>query len=118
MTVESDLFALLSPLAGARVYPDVAPAGVARPCITYQQVGGESLAYIEAGVPNAKNGRFQVNCWGTTRLAVAALALQVENAMLTASAFQARPLGGPTAVYEEDPPMFGTRQDFSIWSTR
>ena len=118
MTVESDLFALLSTLAGGRVYPDVAPAGVAKPYITYQQVGGQSLSYIDPSVPNAKNGRFQVNVWGTTRLAVAALALSIEYTMLAATVFQARPLGSPAAVYEEDPPMFGTRQDFSIWSTR
>jgi hypothetical protein len=119
MTVEQDLFDTLKVLgAGTRVFPDVAPYGTARPYITYQQVGGEPVSFLENTLPSKKNSRFQINCWATTRLAAAALARQVEAAMVQASAFQARPLADHTATHNEDTNLYGTLQDFSVWSDR
>lgn len=118
MTVEANIFAALTGLVSGRVYPDVAPAGVARPYIVYQQVGGEAHQYIDSTLPTKKNGRFQVAIWGDSRASVAALSLLAEQAISTSSVFQASPIGAPASEYEPDTLLHGSRQDFSIWSSR
>lgn len=118
MSVESDIYTLMKPLAGNRVFPDVAPLGTATPFITYQQVGGDALSFYGREVPSKKHGRFQVNVWGKTRAEVAALSLQIESAFITATAFTAEALGAPVSELDEEIPLYGARQDFSIWSER
>ncbi len=119
MTVESAIFDALKGLVSNRVFPDVAPLSTALPYITYQQIGGEAFAYIEnTTLPDAKNGRFQVNVWATTRAAAAALMLQAEAALIQSSAFQARAVGAPAATHEPDLNLYGAMQDFTVWSTR
>jgi len=116
VSVESLIFDTLASLVSNRVYPDVAPQGVtALPRITYQQVGGKPVGFLEATPPSKKNGRFQVNVWGATRLQVAALSRQVEDALVTAAALNTTVLGGVVAAYEPDTKLYGTRQDFSFW---
>lgn len=118
MSLESSLFSLLSPLSGGRVFPDVAPLSTARPYITWQQVGGESLAYTDDTVPDLRNGLIQINVWHDTRAGATALALQIEAALMTANDLQSRPDGALIATHEPDLSLYGTRQDFSIWATR
>lgn len=118
MTTESTIYDLLKGLVGNRVFPDVAPPATARPYITYQQVGGQAVAFMERGVPSKKHGRYQVNVWATTRAEAAALALQVEGVFLVTAALQAEALGAPIAAYEPDEGLYGSMQDFSIWSDR
>lgn len=118
MTVEADIFALLQGLVGGRVFPDVAPFGTARPYLTYQQIGGEVINYTDAQLPDKQNGYFQINVWAASRVEAAALALQVDTAFRSASAFQAEPQAGPIATHDTDLELYGTIQDFSIWSAR
>ncbi|KIF80778.1 DUF3168 domain-containing protein [Noviherbaspirillum autotrophicum] len=118
MTVEADIFNLLKGLVSNHVYPDTAPAGTPRPYITFQQVGGIPLSFMEGAVPSKKNGRFQVNVWADGRTAASALALQAESAFITATTIQAVPLGGPIALHEDELKLYGTQQDFSVWSDR
>lgn len=118
MTVEADLFNLLKGLVSNRVYPDVAPLNTPRSYITYQQIGGESVKYVDSTVPDRKHGLIQVNVWADTRAAAAALALQVEAALIGATAFQARPASAPISQHEPDLNLYGTIQDFDVWSTR
>lgn len=118
MTVESAIFDALTGLVSGRAYPDVAPAGVSRPYIVYQQIGGESAQYLDSTLPSRKNGRFQIAVWGDSRTSVAALALLAEQAIATSAAFQAAPIGAPVGDYESDTKLYGARQDFSIWSAR
>lgn len=117
MTVEADLFAVLGPLAGNRVYPDVAPSTAALPWITYQQVGGEVINFLESAAPGKRNARFQVNVWASTRVAAAALARQVEDTLLASTTLRATAIGAMSAQHEPEttPPLFGSRQDFSVW---
>ncbi|MCX7177697.1 MAG: DUF3168 domain-containing protein [Proteobacteria bacterium] len=115
MTVEADLFACLGSLVSNRVYPDVAPSGADKPYLTYQQVGGDVVSYIETSLPNIRNGRFQINTWATTRLAAAALARQAESALVTSATLRAKPLAAPVATYESETLLYGMRQFFSIW---
>ena len=118
MTVESDLFDTLKGLVSNRVFPDVAPFDTARPYITYQQIGGRAVSYVDNATPDRKNGYFQINVWAETRLEAAALALQVETALCGTAVFAARPIAAPIATHEPDLNRYGTMQDFTIWSAR
>ena len=115
MTVEADIYNALKSLTANRVYRDVAPDSVtALPRITFQQVGGQSVNFLETTAPSRKNARFQVNAWGADRDSVAVLSRQIENAMRV---ILATVLAAPVAVYEYETKLYGTHQDFSIWHT-
>lgn len=114
MTIESTIYTALKTLVSNRVYPDVATFGAATPFITYQQVGGTSVNFIDQTTPSKSNARFQINVWASTRSAAAALALQAEQA-LRGAALQTTVLSQPVATYEVDTQLYGTRQDFSFW---
>ena len=115
MTAEASIFNALQTLVANRVYPDVAPIGTVRPYATFQQVGGQSVNFLDSAVPNKANSRFQINVWADTRAAAALLAGQVEQALRTAAALQTTVMGQPVATYELDTLLFGSRQDFSVW---
>lgn len=118
MTVEADIFTVLASLVDGRCYPDEAPHGVACPYIVYQQAGGQAPVFLERAVPSKKNGRFAISVWAATRLEAAAVNLLVEAAMVVATAFDAKPLGAPVAMKDEDTRYFGSLQDFTVWSDR
>lgn len=114
MTIETDLVAALDALCGGRCYADVAPAGTATPFITYQQVGGKTVDFIEGGPATKRNARIQVTCWHSSRGAVNALMRQVEDALQSAP-FYGQPDGALIARVEEGAPLKGSHQDFSLW---
>jgi hypothetical protein len=118
MTVEANIYSALKALVGNRVFPDMAPLSTVKPYITYSQIGGEALTYLEAAVPSKQNGRFQFNVWGDTRSQCSALMLEVEAALVGATTIQAKPIDAPSSAYEHDMLMYGSMQDFSIWSDR
>lgn len=113
MSVESDIFAVLCALVANRVYPDVAPEGVAKPYFTYQQVGGPPINFLN-GIPDKRSGRFQINVWSATRSQAMTLIRQAEDALRLSSALNASTQGGAVALYEEDTKLYGARQDFGI----
>ena len=115
MTIESSIFSALSGLVGNRCYPDIAPDLTVRPYITYQQVGGEGVNFVDTTIPSKKNARFQVNVWADTRGAAATLAGQVEDTLRAVTALQTTVLGAAVATYEPETLLRGTRQDFSFW---
>lgn len=114
MTVETDLVASLGPLVSGRVYPLVGKQGGGRPYITYQQVGGAPLNFL-SGIPDKRNGRFQINVWATTDVSAAALIRQVEDGVRLSTALNATTESGAVAAYDEVTKLYGYRQDFSIW---
>lgn len=118
MTVEASIFALLSPLFGGRLFPDVAPYGTERPYGTYQQIGGRVINPLGKDVPNKKNGFIQVNVWADRRTEASALSLQIEAAFITAEAFQAKPMSAAISTHDPDEGLYGSQQDFSVWSDR
>jgi len=118
MTIESDIYDTIKGLVGNRVFPDVAPWETARPYITYQQIGGQVIRPLDRVVPDKKHGIFQVNVWADTRAEAAAMALQVEAALIQSTAFICKPDSAPIANHEPDLNRYGTIQDFSIWSSR
>lgn len=116
--LEASLVAALSPLVSGKVFPDVAPFGTAAPWITYQQFGGRAVNYVDDTLPGAINATVQISVWAPTRIAASTLARQVEDALRQSLAFQARPDSDQLARMDADLKLYGTNQDFSIWSAR
>jgi hypothetical protein len=113
VSFESDLFDALKGLVGNRCFPDVAPINTVRPYITVQKVGGSAWNFLESAVVGKRHARVQVNCWADTRLAAAALARSVENALVVSTAIRAYVEGAVVDDYNDDVKLYGTRQDFS-----
>lgn len=119
MTVEDDIFNALKGLVSNRVYPDENDAPtIVTPYIVYQEISGDALVFLEQSEPSKENGRYQFTCWDRTRKASKALSKQVQTALTMSATFQAKPIGGKTSVVDYDTKLRGTRQDFSVWSTR
>lgn len=117
MTMESDLFGLLS-AACPRVYPDVAPIGTALPYVTWQGIGGSTLRFTENTPADKRNTLMQVNVWSATRLEANALMRQIEDALCASALFTVDPQGEPMNTYEEDALLYGSLQRFSIYAAR
>lgn len=115
MAIEAALYSALGSLVGNRVYPDVAPTGVAKPFVTYQQVGGRAVAYLESAVVGYRNARIQINVWHTSRLAASNLARSVEDTLMASTTVRATPAGAFVSTHEPETNLFGTRQDFTVW---
>jgi hypothetical protein len=113
VSFESDFFDAIKSLVSNRVYPTVAPLNTTRPYITYQLVGGTAWNFLENTAVGKRHARVQVNCWATTKLAVAALARSVEDALVTSTTIRAFVNGAVVDDYNEDLQLYGTRQDFS-----
>ena len=116
--VETDIFSTLKGLVGNRCYPDFAPLGTVRPFITFEQTGGEAISFLEGALPEKKNGRFEIGVYADTRMACAALAVQVETAMAAATAFQATAIHAPISDYADEVKIYSSTQNFSVWSQR
>jgi hypothetical protein len=56
--------------------------------------------------------------WANSRVSAAATMLAIESAMTLATTFTAKPLGAPVSDFDADVPVFGSRQDFYVWSSR
>jgi hypothetical protein len=118
MTIETQLYTALKNLVSNRVYRGLAPDTVtALPRITFQQVGGTGINFLEGGPVGLHQPRIQFNVWHSSYDAATALAIQVENALLSVPALQAHKLGEFIAVHEEATGLFGTQQDFQFGTT-
>jgi hypothetical protein len=115
VSVEVVINNALKYLVGNRVYPDIAPECVKRPYITFQQVGGRSVNFLSAELPEKRNSRFQLNVWADSRLEAAKIAKQVDETLRQVKALQTTVLGEPVAIVEAETNLYGTRQDFSFW---
>ena len=115
MSMEIALFEALRGLVSDRVYPDVAPENTIRPYITYQQVGGDAVNFVESTIPAKKNARMQINVWADTRLTATAMGAAVEDVLRTLVALQPTVLGAAVATYDDVTKLRGTMQDFSLW---
>ena len=118
MTVESDLYGILKGLVSNRCFPDFAPLGTFRPFITFEQVGGEALSFLDGTLPDKKHGRFEISVYADSRAACAAIALQVESVMAAATPFQSMAIHAPISDYADEVKIYSSTQNFSIYSTR
>ena len=118
MTMEADLAAVLKTCC-PQTFPDFAPAGTTAPWVTYQGIGGRSLRWLNGEPSDKRHTLVQINVWHTSRLGALALIRQIEAALCDGAApFAARPEAEPTSEAEEDIPLYGCQQDFSIYSLR
>jgi hypothetical protein len=115
-SAEAIVYGALRSLVSDRCYPDVAPAGVARPYITYQAVGGQSANYLNNTVAAQQNARVQVNVWADDRLTAIGL-MQSAIVALTPPPINATNIGAPVSTWEPDTKLYGSRLDFSVWFT-
>lgn len=117
MSLETDLHTLLTGVT-ANVNPDFVKFGTAAPYVTWQQAGGQTVSYMENTLPTLRNARIQISAWATTRISANALAKSIEDALIQATAFQARPVGALVSASDPDTGLRGAIQDFSIWAVR
>lgn len=104
----------ITPLC-ARVFPDIAPSGTARPYVVFQQVGGQSLNPLDGSSPGLSRPRMQVMVWAGTRLQASDLMRDIE-AVLRPSPINARPVSALISRYDETSQLRGAMQDFLIWA--
>ena len=116
MSIETDLVALLK-AATPRTYPDVAPEGTTTPYVTWKQIGGESLRYLD-GTADSRYPTMQVSVWARSRLESAGLIRQIEDAICASDAFQALPQGEPMSMHEPDTGLYGSIQRFDVFGPR
>lgn len=118
MSMEALIVSTLGPLVGGRVYPDVAPQGVAAlPRIVYQQVGGTATNFLDsATLPSRENGRFQIAVWAATRLQAAGASRQARDALRVEAGLHTTVLSEMLAVHEPETNLYGALQDFSFWT--
>lgn len=117
MSMESDLVTLLKAIC-TRTFPDVAPELTAKPYITWQGIGGESLRFVENTAADKRNTLMQINVWSATRLEALTLIRQIEDALCVTGAFTVKPQGEPLSTMEPDTNLYGCIQRFEIWSIR
>lgn len=116
MTMESLVYGALQSLVSGRVFPDIAEERATLPYITFQQVGGDAVNYIDPTAPNRSNARLQVNVWSKTRIQAALIAGQVEAALRATTALQTTVLGARVSLFEPETQLRGTLQHFSVWT--
>jgi hypothetical protein len=115
--MESDLSALLKTVC-PRSFPDVAPVNTPMPYVTFQHVGGPALRYYDNTPMDKRHSAMQINVWAKTRAECLLIARQIEDAMCSASVFNARPESEPIGNPEPDFARYGTVQDFTILAAR
>ena len=115
MSFEANLFAILA-AACPRTFPDVAPLGTETPYLTWQQLGGESLRFLDNTAPDRRNVLVQVNAWSKTRAEATALIRQIEDELCASTLFTAIPEGEALSLFED--PLRGCLQRFSVYASR
>jgi hypothetical protein len=117
MSLETELTTVLSGIC-PRVFPDVAPYGTQQPYITWQQIGGPALTYVEGALPDKRGALIQINVWDDRRIDANAMALQIEAALVAATSMQAQARSAFSASFDDADLARGTMQDFEIWAAR
>ncbi len=113
MAIENDIYSVLSPLVGGRVYPLITPEEPTKPYIVYQVVSNVSQVSL-SGPTGLSRRRVQVDVYDLTYAGMKGLEPQVESAMAGA-AFQGIPILYHE-VYEPLVKLFRNIMEFSVWS--
>lgn len=117
MSMEPSLFSLLAGVC-PRAFPDVAPTSTAKPYVTWQAIGGETLRFIDNSAADKRNTKVQINVFAATRLESITLIRAIEDAMCASVAFVARPESEPMHDYDHEMLVYQAMQDFSIFAAR
>lgn len=117
MTLEDKLTALLRTVC-PRTWSDFAPVNTVRPYLTYQQIGGEAVTFIDSTQPSKENATIQISIWADSRPDAKALIKQVEAVLVAAVDPQCEPLSAASNDFDADMPRYSSRQDWSVWADR
>lgn len=117
MTLEERLVATLLTVC-PRVYQDFAPTDTTRPYVTFQQIGGETVDFVDRTIASKENALIQVNVYSDSRKEAKATIQQIEVALTQATDFQASPQAAPSNDFDVDMERYSSMQDFSIWADR
>lgn len=101
-----------------RVRPDFAPFETERPYVIYQAIGGQAWRHVDNSPAGLRHTMLQVSVWATTRAEASGLIRQIEEAFCAATVFTARPSAEATSTAEEDLNLYGSQQDFDLYSPR
>jgi len=122
MSIEETLFTRLSThagliaLVGARIYPLVAPEGVAKPFVIYQRIstGGPHTMGTD---PPLESPRFQVSAYGDTYSSAKTVAVQILAALqdYTNATIQRSFYENATDIYEPGTFLYHIPADFIVW---
>ena len=112
------IFSILGPLVDNRVFPSDAPINTQKPYVIWQKIGGESIATLSGDIPDKQNSFIQIKVWDSSQLLASRLAQQIEDTLRTSAEIQASPQNEPIDLREADLGLYGTMQDFNIWSQR
>ena len=113
MSIESDLYALLSPTCSGRAFPDVADQSIRLPHVIYALVFESSHDHL-SGDPIIRNSRFQIDCWADTKAQVIALGASTQ-AAIRASAISNSFIGRNPSSYDSETKLYRDSFDFSFW---
>ena len=116
MNIETRIYDALHEFVGGRCFPDFAPEGTARPYVTFQNVGGQPISFIDSAIPNREFARVQVNVWADTRIEASDLGRAIEHALRGMTELQTDVLTGRAATFDETTQYRGTMQDFSFFT--
>lgn len=114
MSIEADLKAVLGPLVGGRVYPDVNPDNPVFPLIVYQQVGGDAVEYLEGAVADKDHARMQIVVWSKSRLEASSIA-RAARLIIVEGSLKGTTYGAPVSLHEEALKLYGARTDYGLW---
>lgn len=110
----------LSDLVGARIYPDVAPRGVAKPYVVWQEISGMPMVDTD-GSGGLTYYRVQISAWALSAASARAVMTQVLDAMNSAAGASPRTYrslvvepGVRSAGFEFDTKLHGKQCDFSV----
>lgn len=117
MSIDTDLPLVVKTLC-PRVFTDFAPVNTVRPYVTFHYLGGKALRFVENTAADKRHTIVQVSVWANGRLEANALARQIEEALCATPLFEATPQDEPVGDADPDIPVYGTRQDFDIYSAR
>ncbi|HEY0063149.1 MAG TPA: DUF3168 domain-containing protein, partial [Telluria sp.] len=92
------------------------PEQTARPYITYQNVGGSPISFLDSTIPSKEFALVQVNVWADSRLAASDLGKIVEDTLRGTTALQTDIVTGRHATYDETTGYRGTMQDFRFFT--
>lgn len=113
MTIQEQLKAALSGVAGGRIYPHIALEGVSKPYVTYFRLSVIPETTLSSGRP-LENTIFQLDIYDKTA-AGAASTKDAVKAALDAWAVQSV-IQSEQDLYEPDTRLHRVTMDVSVWS--
>lgn len=117
MSAETELYAVLAAAPGltalvsTRIYPDAIPEDSVLPAVVYSRASTDPVLSV-SGQKFAETARFQITAWDKTRTSSAAVASQIEAALLAAW----QPAINRTSAFDGEVGLFATTLD-SDWFT-